>query len=141
MRNRIAITLLLALTLAGPAEVLGKPKNPGQGHGNGNSGGDAGSAAEEAVYSLFSGADRQIIANYFLRHGGYLDDLPPGIRKQLVTRGRLPPGIAKKALPPGLAGSLSPLPRGYDRLIIGPDVLLVEIATGLIVDIIRDVVR
>ncbi len=137
MRNKIATALLLALALVGPAEVLGKPKNPGQ--GNGNHGDDR--TVEEIAHALFTSADRQLIANYFLRHGGYLDDLPPGIRKQLVTRGRLPPGIAKKVLPAGLAGDLSPLPRGYDRLIIGPDVLLVEIATGLIVDIIRDVVR
>jgi hypothetical protein len=144
MNSRIVVAALLAFALVAPAQAVGKPKNPGHGNGNGNAG--ATDTVEEAVggavaAALFGAPDRQLIANYFLRNSGYLDSLPPGIRKQLVTKGRLPPGIAKKALPPGLAGQLSPLPSGFDRMIIGPDVLLVEIATGIIVDIIRDVVR
>lgn len=89
----------------------------------------------------FSATDRQIVSNFFLRNTGYYSSLPPGLRRQLVTKGRLPPGIARKALPPGLAGALPPAPQGYQRMIVGPDVLLVEIATGIIFDIIRDVVR
>ncbi|RJF88424.1 hypothetical protein D3874_16540 [Oleomonas cavernae] len=142
MNSRIVVAALLAFTLVAPAQVVGKPKNPGQGHGNADTTDSVGEAVGGAVAAaLFGASDRQLISNYFLRNSGYLDGLPPGIRKQLVTKGRLPPGIAKKALPPGLAGQLSPLPSGFDRMIIGPDVLLVEIATGIIVDIIRDVVR
>lgn len=130
----------LGLALTGAAEG----KNNGNGRGNGHGGDDShveDSLAPAIASILFPTGDRQVISNYFLRNGGYLADLPPGIRKQLVTRGRLPPGIAKKVLPAGLVGQLSPLPAGYDRMIVGPDVLLVQIATGLIVDIIRDVVR
>lgn len=143
-RHRATIACLaFGLALAAPALA----KNNGNGNGNGRGhGNDGGPSLEDTVAPaiaslLFPSADRQVISNYFLRNSGYLASLPPGIRKQLVTRGRLPPGIAKKALPPGLAGQLSPLPSGFDRMIVGPDVLLVEIATGIIVDIIRDVVR
>ena len=102
---------------------------------------DAGGSQAAATGAVFSRSDRQLISNYFLRHDGYLDELPPGVRKQLVTKGRLPPGIARKVLPRALADALSPAQAGYDRMIVGPDVLLVEIATGIIADIIRDVVR
>ncbi|PWR22721.1 hypothetical protein [Zavarzinia aquatilis] len=134
----------LGLALTGAAEGKNNGNGRGNGNGNGHGGGDVPveeSLAPAIASILFPTGDRQVISNYFLRNNGYLADLPPGIRKQLVTRGRLPPGIAKKVLPAGLSGQLSPLPAGYDRMIVGPDVLLVQIATGLIVDIIRDVVR
>ncbi|PWR18714.1 hypothetical protein [Zavarzinia compransoris] len=89
----------------------------------------------------FSTTERQLIANYFLRHDGHLIDLSPGQRRQLVNKGRVPPGIARKALPGDLLALLSPAPAGLDRVMVGPDVLLVEAASGLIVDILRDVVR
>ncbi|WP_373065721.1 hypothetical protein [Zavarzinia sp.] len=127
----------------------GSAKNNGSGHGNGNGNGHGQGGVETvvpvpsvpSVTILFPSSDRQLISNYYLRNSGSVADLPPGLRRQLVTRGHLPPGLAKKALPPGLASQLSPVPAGYERLIAGPDVLLVEIATGLIVDILRDVVR
>lgn len=129
----IAIAVSCAATMVAPA--LAKPGNDkGQGHGN------AAPAIPGGSF-VFSGTERQLISNYFLRNGGYYSELPPGIRRQLVTKGRLPPGIAKKALPPGLAGGLPSVPSGFERMIVGPDVLLVEIATGIIFDIIRDVVR
>lgn len=130
----LTLALLAGLGIAMAGDALGK--------NNGHRGdGDGPAATSASAVLLFPTGDRQVISNYFLRNGGYLVDLPPGIRKQLVTRGRLPPGIARKILPAGLAGQLSPLPSGYDRMIVGPDVLLVQIATGVIVDIIRDVVR
>ncbi|MFZ2869287.1 hypothetical protein [Zavarzinia sp.] len=138
-KTTLAVLLAgLGLALAGAAE--GKNNGRGNGHG-GNDSHVEDSLAPAIASVLFPTGDRQVISNYFLRNSGYLADLPPGIRKQLVTRGRLPPGIAKKILPAGLSGQLSPLPAGYDRMIVGPDVLLVQIATGIIVDIIRDVVR
>lgn len=90
---------------------------------------------------LFGPRDRQIIANFFLRNPGYLDYLPSGLRRQLVTKGRVPPGISRQPLPEPLAQRLAPLPDGYERTIIGPDVLLIEARSGLIIDIVRDVVR
>ncbi len=125
----------------------GAAKNNGNGNGNGHGHGQGGGETVVPVPSvpsvtiLFPSSDRQLISNYYLRNSGSVADLPPGLRRQLVTRGHLPPGLAKKALPPGLSSQLSPVPAGYERMIAGPDVLLVEIATGLIVDILRDVVR
>lgn len=97
----------------------------------------------QAVVSVvdFSLGDRQVIFNFFLRHDGYLDSVPPRLRRQLVIKGQVPTGVDTKPLPQQLAANLSALPAGFERVMAGPDVLLVEITTGLIVDIIRDVVR
>lgn len=90
---------------------------------------------------LFGARDRQIIANFFLRNPGYFDYLPSGLRRQLVTKGLVPREVSRQPLPDALARRLAPLPDGYERTIVGPDVLLIEARSGLIIDIVRDVVR
>ena len=52
----------------------------------------------------------------------------------------LPPGIAKQQLPDGLVHALPAPPRGYERIIVDGKVLLVEIATQVIHDILTDIV-
>jgi hypothetical protein len=66
--------------------------------------------------------------------------LPPGIRKRLARGKGLPPGIAKKAVPDGLRSRIR-LPEGYEIVEIGLDVLLVEVATNIVHDVLMDVVR
>ncbi len=68
------------------------------------------------------------------------ESLPPGLQKQLDKNGALPPGLQKKALPSGLQSRLPPAPKGYERVIVDANVLLVESATGVVRDVIRDVV-
>ena len=66
--------------------------------------------------------------------------LPPGIAKNLAQGKPLPPGIAKQHLPESLR-SVLPTPRtGYERIIVDGKVLLVEIATQVIHDILEDVI-
>lgn len=123
-----------------------------------------GAKKESTVEVIFKEIEKQIIREYF---GGETDNaakgrggkkkakggrggglppglakrekLPPGLEKQLVKNGTLPPGISKRALPPGLNSRLGPLPAGTERVIVGGDVALVEIATGVIIDILKDV--
>ena len=71
---------------------------------------------------------------------GKSDELPPGLQKHLDKYGTLPPGLAKKELPPGLAKRLGSTRSGLERLIVGDDVVLVEEATGIVYDIIKDIV-
>ena len=66
--------------------------------------------------------------------------LPPGLQHQLQRNGRLPPGLEKQGFPANLRSQLpSPL-QGTERLIIGNDVVLIDRATNLILDIMRDVI-
>ena len=52
----------------------------------------------------------------------------------------LPPGIAKKQLPGDLSMRLPPVRPGYERLIVDGRVVLVEIATRVIHDVLMDAV-
>ena len=65
--------------------------------------------------------------------------LPPGIAKNLERGKPLPPGIAKRALPGDLQVQLPPVADGYERVIVAGKILLVEIATQVVHDILVDV--
>ena len=63
--------------------------------------------------------------------------LPPG----LAMNGKMPPGIAKRQLPTALLGKLPKPPKGFERVIVDNDILLIEIATEIIHDVITDIVK
>ncbi len=69
------------------------------------------------------------------------DSLPPGLQKQLEKNGTLPPGLAKRDLPSELESKLPEVPSGLERIIAGDDVVLLEKATGKILDIIQGVLK
>ena len=97
---------------------------------------------------VFSQDEIRIIAEWYRDHGsaaprggrGRDKGLPPGIAKNLARGKPLPPGIAKQYLPDGLHAVLPPPPRGYERIIVDGKVLLVEVATQVIHDILTDVI-
>lgn len=146
MTRILAAVLVLLLAAAGPALAQGKGKdkgNPGKP--------DNEVSTEEVIEGVTAGVlgavlsndERRIIRNYFGEHpkdAGKLKELPPGIRKKIARGGTMPPGIAKQALPDGLHRRLPPRD-GYDYEIVGTDVVLVETATRVIVDVLKDVLR
>ncbi len=66
--------------------------------------------------------------------------LPPGLQKQFEKNGKLPSGLAKRELPNDLNSQLPPEKKGTERIISGANVVLVDQATGIVLDILRDVV-
>ena len=68
------------------------------------------------------------------------ESLPPGLAMQLEKNGTLPPGLAKRDLPDDLASKLPP-PEDSERVIVDNNVVLIEKATGKILDIIKDVIK
>ena len=66
--------------------------------------------------------------------------LPPGIAKNLQRGKPLPPGIAKQALPAALVSQLPPAPRGFERIEVAGKILLVEVATQVVHDVLEDFV-
>ncbi len=66
--------------------------------------------------------------------------LPPGIAKNLQRGKSLPPGIEKQVLPTSLIDLLPPPPHGYKRVAIDGKVLLIEIATQVIHDVLEDLI-
>jgi hypothetical protein len=96
--------------------------------------------AGHGLVSLTVGISSQIRDFYASRPPSGVKPLPPGMRNRLARGKPLPPGIAKQVAPAALRSGLS-LPRGYDIVEVGLDVLLVEVATGVIHDVLMDVVR
>jgi Ni/Co efflux regulator RcnB len=64
-------------------------------------------------------------------------ELPKGIAKKLERGGTLPPGMAKRGLPDNLEKQLPSAPKGYERIVSDGQVVLADIATGVISDIIN----
>ncbi len=65
--------------------------------------------------------------------------LPPGLQKQLERNGRLPPGLAANPLPYEAVVNLPPPANGTERAIVDTSVVLLEKGTGLILDVLKDV--
>jgi hypothetical protein len=103
-----------------------------------------------AVEVTFSAKEKSIIASFYggdaagnqgkgkskkkENKGVGSKGMPPGLAK----KGKLPPGIAKRQLPTGLVVQLPPPPKGYERLIVDNDIILVNIATQIVHDILTD---
>jgi len=144
------LTAVLALSLAAAPALADNGKAKGNGNGNPGKPNDGITSGEviEGVTAGVLGAvlsddERRIIHRYFGEHPdslGKVKELPPGIRKKLARGGAMPPGIAKQALPDGLHRQLPPRD-GQHYEIIGTDVVLVETATRVIVDVLKDVLR
>ena len=108
-------------------------------------------AADAGVELRFSDGEISAIRAYYREHSaaakpgngkgrGSSKSLPPGIEKNLQRGKPLPPGIAKQVLPSGLVAQLPPPPKGYERIEVAGKILLVEIATQVIHDVLEDVI-
>ena len=104
-------------------------------------------AADVDVSVRFSRNEITIIADFYRdragngRGGGkHGKPLPPGIAKNLGRGKALPPGIAKQALPADLIAKLPPAADGYERVVVAGKVLLVEIATQVVHDVLEDLI-
>jgi hypothetical protein len=101
--------------------------------------------ARAGVDVVFTQDEITIIQGYYA-HQGAADQgngkkskgkpLPPGIAKNLARGKPLPPGIAKQQLPGDLVRQLPPVPQGYERVYVDGRVLLVDIATQIISDVL-----
>ncbi len=159
-----ALSVPLTAGLAPEALAAGKPEHAGQkggkpahagkpghaGEGNGNARGNAqggsarGDKADERLAEAAIAAGTAALIQAFFADelpAGYArpEPLPPGIRKNLARGKPLPPGIARKRLPDSLLGRLPGHP-GHDYYAVGRDVVLVEAATRVVVDILRDAI-
>ncbi len=147
MTRILAAALALLMAAATPALA-----DQGKGKGKGKAGKPAdGVTTEDVVEGVTAGVlgavlsdeEKRTIRGYFQDHpgaAGKVKELPPGIRKKIARGGAMPPGIAKQALPDGLHRRL-PAREGQDYEIVGNDVVLVETATRVIVDVLKDVLR
>ncbi|WP_049855152.1 anti-virulence regulator CigR family protein [Dickeya fangzhongdai] len=64
--------------------------------------------------------------------------LPPGVAKNLSRGKPLPPGIARRTVPPEMLRGLPSYP-GYEWRIVGKDLVLIAISTAVVTTIINGV--
>ncbi|MEE8501848.1 MAG: hypothetical protein V3S23_03950 [Kiloniellales bacterium] len=156
MRTILAVLFAIPLLFAGAdlADAAGKNKNKGKPAGAGGpspSKGKSGDVATEKLLgTIITAVERALIGDYITKarsSGGGLppglakrQQLPPGLQKHIQRTGRLPPGLEKRGLPSGLRGLL-PYHKGKDYRVVGNDIMLIEIATGLILDIMVGALR
>lgn len=81
---------------------------------------------------------QQTIRAYYADKPKKARGLPPGVARKYARGKRLPPGIAKQALPPDLERRL-PVQAGYQYVAVDSDVLLIAVSTGIVVDILIDI--
>jgi len=102
-----------------------------------------------ASQPVFATREITLIQSYFRTNLSSLppglakrETLPPGLQKQLERNGTLPPGLQKKIqpLPLDLERQLSVIPTGYRRVVVAGNVILMNPTTGLIYDIVRNVI-
>ena len=160
-----SIPLLIALTLIfNPVYAQGQGKGQGHGHGKGQSQGKGAGHGQGHVQgqgkiknksnmnkqgignvnranagkvnrARFAKTDSATITKYYKAHPFPVSNLPPGIAKNLARGKPLPPGIEKVFLPSDLAAQL-PVRNGYDYLVAGKDVVLINQTTGIVDDIL-----
>ena len=94
-----------------------------------------------AVPTAFGSRDTSAIRTCFTQHASELPpglakraSLPPGLERQVQRGGTLPPGLQKKVQPvPEVCESqLSPLPQGYQRVVYGNRVMLIDSKSKII---------
>lgn len=124
--------------LAGACLLFATPEDAAA-QGQGRSAAPSASAATRSV-TLTPEVRDEIEDFYRTIDARGVEALPPGIRKRLARGKPLPPGIAKQVVPAGLRSSIR-IPDGYQLVEVGLDVLLVEVATNVVHDVLMDVVR
>ncbi len=143
MRLLTSLLVACALVAAGPA-LAGKKNKAANNGGNGGQANQPSTVekvlTKAVIGALITVAERAIIGDYVDSHRGQFagaEALPPGIAKKVARGGSLPPGIAKKMPPGGLLARLPARP-GQEWRVVGTDLLIVEIATNVIVDVLKD---
>ncbi|WP_188262597.1 anti-virulence regulator CigR family protein [Azospirillum tabaci] len=150
--GRASLALLAVLCIATPA-LADKPDwagGPGGGHGKpqgepsydskGHDSRGQGSKKHDSRGSVSRG-EVTIIRDYFSAHPVGATALPPGIAKKLARGQPLPPGIAKKVAPIELRQRVPMCMNGWECILAGADMLILDAVHGTIADIVRGVVR
>jgi len=97
---------------------------------------------------IFSDQDREKVNHYYKSRRkakkippglAKKEELPPGLQKHIQKYNELPPGLEGRRLPPDLDTSLTRLPKGYIRLKVGSDVVLMNEITRVVFDVIWNV--
>ena len=147
--RRVVFSLLACSLLTVPALAQGNGKARGHDKKDKKDKKDDGDHGDGKYY--FQTRDREVVTTYYTKHGKGLPpglakrngNLPPGLEKQLQRNGSLPPGLDKKMepCPVEITRELPPLPPDHRRGVIGASIVVFNVRTNIVVDVMHDVVR
>jgi hypothetical protein len=138
MRKQLALLATLALSLTGATFAQGRGQQQDSDKSNRPTNA---STRTTSVEFTFGSREQDILRVWYRDHESKLppglmkgDRLPLGLQRQLQERGTLPPGLQKKIvpLPVDLARRLPPPPSGCSRVIIGGNIVLIDIKTSYV---------
>jgi hypothetical protein len=126
VRSFLFASLLAAVAVPAAAQRPDQPGKPDK---------PKDSRDQPAVRVVFQESDRGVFRNYYRAHRDAVKPLPPGIAKNLVRGKPLPPGIARTRVPDAVLVQLPWRPRGYEVLLVGDRVVLLD-PNGLVADVL-----
>lgn len=129
-----ALSAAAFTVVAGHAGLALADPPPGKGKNKKRDAGNEDDAQALVHAGITVEAVRRIMGETGVPRDGY-KPLPPGIRKNLARGKPLPPGIAKRYPPQAMIGRL-PRHQGYEWVVAGADLVLVQIATRVVADIL-----
>jgi hypothetical protein len=118
----------------------------GEGHGHGHDKDKHGDHDDDRDRHYYRDDDRAAMRGWYGEHHDHLppglakrDRLPPGLERQLVVRGTLPPGLRGKIhrCPIDLERRLPPPPPDCEHVFVGGHVVLVNRKTFVVLDILH----
>ena len=130
----IAFTVAFAAAVSMPAAAVPPP-------GKGNSHDAAAALDVDAQTLIDPDIDYEALRSIAVsqHYTGYRA-LPPGIAKNLARGKPLPPGIAKKHVPAALVAQLPTYP-DYEWRRCGTDLVLVQIATQVVAEVVANIFK
>ena len=147
---RIALIVLVPAFCAGLASSSWADNDKDKGHGHGHGSRTETPVAQQPVRVIVPDRDRTSVQTYY-RTEFVAGRCPPGLAKKgngcqppgqankLWAVGQaLPPVVIYEPLPPVLVQQLAPVPMGYEYVRVDNDVLLMEIASRMVADVIDD---
>lgn len=144
LRNWLYVLVVVLFAFAGPAALAqGHSGEHGHGHGQGH-GKHHDRDDDDEGHDFYRQHDRYAMREWYEGHYQHLppglakrDRLPPGLERQLVVRGTLPPGLRKKfyPCPPEFVRELPPPPPNCEHVFIGGHVVLLNRVNFQIVDV------
>jgi hypothetical protein len=136
------LALAAALSLTPGAAFADHDKDHGNGRGHDKEKHEARNE-EKAERHSYREHDQEL-HEWYRAHYNHLppglakrDRLPPGLERQLVVRGTLPPGLRAKMqpCPVEVMRYLPPAPEGYVHTVIGGNIVLVNRRTFFVMDV------
>ena len=135
----------MACTVAFSLPAIAGGQGSGKSHNKTNQEIQGQGPGATVVGTLITAAERSIIFGYIQQNRGSpsygfagAQPLTPGIANKIARGGSMPPGIAKRYFPTDLMTRLPPRP-GQQWLAVGTDILLIDAATQVVLDILHQV--